>query len=91
METYLRLMFLKFWYRLGYEVLCREVADSISWQRFCRIPLGVRVPHPTTLMKISTRCGDDGVAALNEALLVKLRLPRASCCAPTRCAPTPRW
>jgi transposase, IS5 family len=71
METYLRLMFLKFPYRLGYEVLCREVADSISWQRFCRIPLGVRVPHPTTLMKISTRCGDDVVAALNEALLVK--------------------
>ena len=71
METYLRLMFLKFRYRLGYEVLCREVADSISWQRFCRIPLGVRVPHPTTLMKISTRCGDDAVAALNEALLVK--------------------
>jgi len=72
METYLRLMFLKFWYRLGYEVLCREVADSISWQRFCRIPLGVRVPHPTTLMKISTRCGDDGVAALNEALKEEL-------------------
>ena len=71
METYLRLMLLKFRYRLGYEVLCREVADSISWQRFCRIPLGVRVPHPTTLMKISTRCGDDVVAALNEALLVK--------------------
>ena len=29
------------------------------------------MPHPTTLMKISTRCGDDVVAALNEALLVK--------------------
>jgi transposase, IS5 family len=69
METYLRLMFLKFRYRLGYEVLCREVADSISWQRFCRIPLGTRVPHPTTLMKITTRCGDDAVAGLNEALL----------------------
>ena len=26
METYLRLMFLKFRYRLGYESLCREVA-----------------------------------------------------------------
>jgi IS5 family transposase len=26
-ETYLRLMFLKFRYRLGYESLCREVAD----------------------------------------------------------------
>ena len=71
METYLRLMFLKFRYRLGYEVLCREVADSISWQRFCRIPFGTRVPHPTTLMKITTRCGDDAVAGLNEALLAK--------------------
>jgi transposase, IS5 family len=70
-ETYLRLMFLKFRYRLGYESLCREVADSISWQRFCRIPLGVRVPHPTTLMKITTRCGDAAVAGLNEALLAK--------------------
>jgi transposase, IS5 family len=71
METYLRLMFLKFRYRLGYESLCREVADSISWQRFCRIPLGTRVPHPTTLMKITSRCGDEAVAALNEALVVK--------------------
>ncbi len=71
METYLRLMFLKFRYRLGYEALCREVADSISWRRFCRIPLGIRVPHPTTLMKITTRCGDEAVAGLNEALLAK--------------------
>jgi transposase, IS5 family len=71
METYLRLMFLKFRYRLGYESLCREVADSISWQRFCRIPFGTRVPHPTTLMKITTRCGDDAVAGLNEALLAR--------------------
>ena len=70
-ETYLRLMFLKFRYRLGYESLCREVGDSISWQRFCRIPLGTRVPHPTTLMKITTRCGDAAVTGLNEALLVK--------------------
>ena len=70
-ETYLRLMFLKFRYRLGYEALCREVADSISWQRFCRIPLGTRVPHPTTLMKITSRCGDEVVAGLNEALLAK--------------------
>jgi transposase, IS5 family len=71
METYLRLMFLKFRYRLGYESLCREVSDSISWQRFCRIPLGTRVPHPTTLMKITTRCGEAVVTGLNEALLAK--------------------
>jgi IS5 family transposase len=30
MEVYLRLTFLKFRYRLGYESLCREVADSIT-------------------------------------------------------------
>jgi IS5 family transposase len=71
METYLRLMFLMFRYRLGYESLCREVADSISWQRFARIPLGTRVPHSTTLMKITTRCGDAAVSGLNEALLAK--------------------
>ena len=30
-------------------------ANSISWQRFCQFPLGVAVPHPTTLMKVTTR------------------------------------
>jgi IS5 family transposase len=70
-ETYLRLMFLKYRYRLGFEPLCREVADSISWQRFCRIPLGTATPHPTTLMKITTRSGTSVVDALNEALLAK--------------------
>ena len=61
METYLRLMFLKFRYRLGYESLCREVGDSITWRRFCRIPLDGAVPHPTTLMKLTTRCGSAAV------------------------------
>jgi IS5 family transposase len=70
-ETYLRLMFLKYRYKLGFEPLCREVADSISWQRFCRVPLGIAVPHPTTLMKITTRCGSSAVDGLNEALLAK--------------------
>ena len=70
-EWYLRLMFLKFRYRLGYESLCAEVSDSISWRRFCRIPLDGTVPHPTTLMKLTTRCGEGAVAGLNEALLAK--------------------
>jgi IS5 family transposase len=70
-ECYLRLMFLKFRYRLGYESLCAEVADSISWRRFCRIPLDGKVPHPTTLMKLTTRCGEAAVAGLNEALWAK--------------------
>lgn len=70
-ETYLRLMFLKYRYKVGFEPLCREVSDSISWARFCRIPLGGRAPHPTTLMKITTRCGERAVNELNEALLAK--------------------
>jgi IS5 family transposase len=70
-ECYLRLMFLKFRYRLGYESLCAEVSDSISWRRFCRIPLDGKVPHPTTLMKLTTRCGEAAVAGLNEALLAR--------------------
>jgi IS5 family transposase len=70
-ECYLRLMFLKFRYRLGYESLCAEVSDSITWRRFCRIPLDGKVPHPTTLMKLTSRCGQDAVAGLNEALWAK--------------------
>src|SRR5215470_1110812 len=70
-ECYLRLMFLKFRHRLGYESLCAEVSDSISWRRFCRIPLDGVVPHPTTLMKLTTRCGEAAVAGLNEALWAK--------------------
>ena len=69
METYLRLMFLKHRYRLGYQTLCTEVADSISWRRFCRIDIDGTVPHPTTLMKITTRCGEQAVQQLNDVLL----------------------
>jgi IS5 family transposase len=70
-ETYLRLMFLKFRYRLGCESVCAEVTDSISWRRFCRIGIDGKVPHPTTLMKITTRCGSEVIEQLNEALLAK--------------------
>ena len=97
METYLRLMFLKFRHRLGCESLCAEVSDSISRRRFCRIDIDGRVPHLTTLMKITTRCGEQAVAALNEALLTtgveqKLvktgkRGPRPPWCRPTLSTP----
>jgi IS5 family transposase len=69
METYLRLMFLKYRYRLGYETLCAEVSDSLTWLRFCRIPIGEQAPHPTTLMKITTRCGASTIEELNAELL----------------------
>jgi IS5 family transposase len=57
METYLRLMFLKFRYRLGFESLCREVSDSL--------PLGAVLPDrdrpagaaPDDADETHTRCG----------------------------------
>jgi len=70
-ECYLRMMFLKSRYGLGYESLCRDVADSISWSRFCRIPLGEAVPHPSTLGKLTARAGEEVIAELNRALLAK--------------------
>jgi transposase, IS5 family len=72
----------------GYESLCAEVADSISWRRFCRIPIDGKVPHPTTLMKLTTRCGEEKVAGLNEALWAKAA--QASCCVLAGCGRTPR-
>ena len=68
-ETYLRLMFLKYRYRLGYETLCAEVSDSISWLRFCRVPIGERAPDPSTLMKITTKIGSATIDALNAELI----------------------
>lgn len=68
-ESYLRLMYLKHRYGLGYETLCREVSDSISWRCFCRIALDKRVPHPTTLSKLTRRFGPEIIEDLNRALL----------------------
>jgi IS5 family transposase len=69
METYLRLMYLKHRYSLGYETLVKEVSDSLSWRRFCRIALDGAVPHATTLMKLTRRFGPEIVDDLNQTLL----------------------
>jgi transposase, IS5 family len=71
-DTLLRLLYLKHRYGLGYESLCREVADSIGWRRFCRIPLDRPVPHPTTLVKLVGRAGPAVIEELNAALVAKL-------------------
>ena len=68
-ETYLRLMYLKHRYGLGYETLCKEVADSFTWRRFCRIAVDGRVPDPSTLMKLTKRLGPGLLEELNAELL----------------------
>jgi IS5 family transposase len=71
METYVRMMALKYRYQLGYEALCEEVSGSVSWRLFCRVPFGERVPHPSTLEKVTSRCGQAAVDQLNDVLLKK--------------------
>ncbi len=68
-ESYLRLMYLKHRYALGYETLCKEVADSFTWRRFCRIAVLGRVPDPSTLMKLTKRLGPELLEELNAELL----------------------
>lgn len=69
METYLRLMYLKKKYALGYEILVAEVADSVSWRRFCRISLGDRVPDASTLIKLTNGPCQGIVAEIHDALV----------------------
>lgn len=72
-ETFLRLMYLKHRYKLGYETLVREVADSLHWRRFCHIPLDGEVPHPTTLSKLTRKYGPEVLHDLNTVLMRKAR------------------
>ncbi len=68
-ETYLRLMYLKHRYRLGYETLVQEVTDSLHWRRFCHLALDAPVPHPTTLSKLTRKYGPDIGHELNRLLV----------------------
>ena len=71
--TYLGMMYLKHRYQLGYEVLVKEVSDSLAWRRFCHLSLDDRVPDSTTLIKLTHKYGEDTVRALNAALVLKLK------------------
>jgi IS5 family transposase len=78
-ETYLRLMFLKYRYGFGYERLCALVADSITWRRFCRVGLEASVPDESTIRKITRRCGPELIDGLNRALLDAARQRSGRC------------
>jgi IS5 family transposase len=76
MERYLRLMHLKHSRGLGYETLVAEVNDSITLRRFCRFDVADRLPHPTTLSRLSQRFGDELIRELHEELVRKLHEDR---------------
>lgn len=70
--TYLRLMYLKDRYQLGYETLVDEVEDHIKWRKFCQIPLDKKVPESTTLIKLTQKYGPEMIEAVNNGLLHQL-------------------
>ena len=74
--TYLRLMYLKRRYGLGYESLVKEVNDSFSWRRFCQLSFNEPVPDATTLIKLTHKYGEETVKSLNDTLVLKLKEER---------------
>lgn len=72
-DTYLRMMFLKRRYKLGYKALVKEVEDSFTWRRFCRLPFNDRVPDASSLVKLTWKYGSATVRALHDALVLKLK------------------
>jgi IS5 family transposase len=72
-STYLRLMYLKFRYKLGYETLVAEVSDSIAWRRFCGIGYQQKVPDASTLIKLTHKFGDETLADIHGLIITNLR------------------
>lgn len=71
MATYVRLMVVKHRSGWGYETLVKEVSDSLHLRRFCGIPIDGRVPHESTVRKLSRRLGPETVGELSMALIAK--------------------
>ena len=77
--TFIRLMYLKFRYKLGYETLVQEVSDSLSWRRFCGIGYQQWVPEASTLIKLTHKYGDEVFRQLHDLIiqdLVRRRIVR---------------
>lgn len=82
MDTYLRMMVIKHRGGYGYETLVAAVSDSIHLRRFCRIPLGAKVPDESTVRKLTRRLGPDVAedlvrAVVRKAVSDKVLRPRA--------------
>ncbi|MBI4726762.1 transposase [candidate division TA06 bacterium] len=71
-ESYLRLMYLKHRYQMGYDTLVKEVSDSFKWRRFCRLSLSSKVPDDTTLVKLTNLYGPELAREINQELVKKL-------------------
>ena len=71
MDVYVRLMIVKARTGWGYETLVREVSDSLHLRRFCLVALGERVPHESTVRKLTRRLGGDVIEELTRCVIAK--------------------
>jgi transposase, IS5 family len=71
MEVYVRLVIVKARTGWRYETLVREVSDSLHLRRFCLIALGERVPHESTVRKLTRRLGGEVVEDLTRCVIAK--------------------
>jgi IS5 family transposase len=71
MQGYVRLMVVKHRTGWGYEMLMREVSDSLHLRRFCLIALGERVPDESTVRKLTRRLGPEVVDEITRAVIGK--------------------
>ena len=70
--TYLRMMYLKRRYKLGCEMLVKNVKGSFTWRYLCHLHLKDRVSDDTTLIKLTRKYKEDAVCDLNDVLALKL-------------------
>jgi IS5 family transposase len=76
-DVYLRMMYLKFRYDLGYEDLQAQVRERLTWRRFCHLSLSDKVPDATTLIKLNKRFGEHRIKKLNQKLVKTLMKEKA--------------
>lgn len=72
-SIYLRMMYIKYRYDLGYETLVEEVADSLKWRKFCGFKPQDKVPDSTTLIKLTHKIGSEVVEEINNILVKKAK------------------
>ena len=67
--TYVRMMYLKERYQMSYEVVVKEVSDSLKWRRFCHLPLSGNVPDDKTFIKLTGRYGEKAVKNIHDTVV----------------------
>jgi len=69
MATFVRLMVIKQRTGWGYEMLVREVSDSLHLRRFCLIGIDRRVPDESTVRKLARRLGPEVVDEITRLVI----------------------